>query len=95
LDAASAAPSPKISTCEVNSGSSKTVNYKKKTTTDALAVIIVDHRRQPLVGVRNSASLPIISGKERFKALFVSRFSPEITADDVEKCLKEQLMAVP
>jgi hypothetical protein len=29
--------------------------------------------------------------KERTKALFVSRFSPEVTTDDVQKSLKEQL----
>jgi hypothetical protein len=34
--------------------------------------------------VRNSASLPIVSKRERSKALFVSRFSPEVTAADVE-----------
>jgi hypothetical protein len=41
--------------------------------------------------VRNSASLPIVSKRERSKALFVSRFSPEVMAADVEKSLKEQL----
>jgi hypothetical protein len=35
--------------------------------------------------------LPVISKKERTKALFVSRFSPEVTAEDVHKSLKEQL----
>jgi hypothetical protein len=51
----------------------------------------VKHRRQPLIGVGNSVSLPINSKKERFKILSVSRFRPEVTADDVEKFLKEQL----
>jgi hypothetical protein len=41
--------------------------------------------------VRNSASLLSISNKERFKTLFLFRFSPEIIADDVEKTLKEKL----
>jgi hypothetical protein len=44
-----------------------------------------------LIEVRNSASLPIASKRERSKALFASRFSPEVTAADVEKSLKEQL----
>jgi hypothetical protein len=35
--------------------------------------------------------LPIILKNERFRALFLSRFSPEITADDVEEPLKEKL----
>ena len=48
-------------------------------------------RRQPLIGVRNSASLPTVVKKERTKALFVSRFCPEVSAADVEKSLKEQL----
>jgi hypothetical protein len=44
-----------------------------------------------LIGMTNSGSLPIITKTERCKALFVSRFSPEATGDDVEKFLKEQL----
>jgi predicted HicB family RNase H-like nuclease len=51
----------------------------------------VKHRRQPLIGVRNSPLLPIISKQARYKALFVSRFSPEVSTDDVEKSLNEQL----
>jgi hypothetical protein len=41
--------------------------------------------------VRNSASLPTVSKKERFEALLVAKISPEVTADDIEKSLKEQL----
>jgi hypothetical protein len=36
-------------------------------------------------------SLPVVAKSGRSKALFVSRFSPEVTADDVCKTLKEQL----
>jgi hypothetical protein len=50
----------------------------------------VKPRRQPLIGVRNSATLPVVK-KERMKALFVSRFSPEVAAEDVRKSLEEQL----
>jgi hypothetical protein len=59
------------------------VTCKKKPT----AVPVVNTakpRRQPLIGVRNSASLPTVLKKERTKALFVSRFCPVVTADDVE-----------
>jgi hypothetical protein len=35
--------------------------------------------------VGNAASLPSISKKERFKALFVSGLSPEVIVDDVQK----------
>jgi hypothetical protein len=60
---------------------------RQKATTGDPAVIIFKHRRQSLIGMRNSASLPIISKKKRF----LSRFSHEVTADHVEKSLKEQL----
>jgi hypothetical protein len=42
-------------------------------------------------GVRNSSSLPVVSKRPKTKALFVSRFSPEVSASDVENSLKEQL----
>jgi hypothetical protein len=66
------------------------VSSKKKPTVDP-AVNSIKPRHQPLFRVRNSATLPIVSKKERSKALFVSRFCPEVSADDVEKSLKEQL----
>jgi hypothetical protein len=74
----------------------KTVSYRKKTVINTppakiSAVNKVKPRRQPLIGVSSSLSLTAISKTERSKALFVSRFSPEVTADDVHKSLKEQL----
>jgi hypothetical protein len=51
----------------------------------------VKPRRQPLIGVSSLISLPVIAKPVRSKALFVSRFSPKVTADDVHKTLKEQL----
>jgi hypothetical protein len=57
----------------------------------APSVNTVRQRRQPLIGMRISASLPIISKRKRPKALVVSRISPEVTAADVEKSLKGQL----
>jgi hypothetical protein len=75
----------------VDSEGFTTVSYKKKPIFGTPSVNTVRQSRQPLIGVRNSASLPIVSKRERSKALFVSRFSPEVTATDVEKSLKEQL----
>jgi hypothetical protein len=87
LDAASADLSPKVSTIEKDCDGFKTVTYRQKTIAGFLAVITVKHRRQPLIGVRNSAFLPTVARKQRFKALFISRFSHEFTAEDVEKSL--------
>jgi hypothetical protein len=72
-----------VSNIEEDSDGFKTVIRRRKTTTGAPAVVTVKHCQQPLIGVRNT-----ISKKERFSALFVSRFSPDVTADDVEKSLK-------
>jgi hypothetical protein len=74
----------------------KTVTYRKKTATNTShaeisAVNKVKPCRQPLISVSSSLSLPAISKPEKSKALFVSRFSLEVTADDVHKSLKEQL----
>jgi hypothetical protein len=44
------------------------------------------------IGVRNSSSLHIIAGRVKTKALFVSRFSPDVTSTDRENFLKEQLL---
>jgi hypothetical protein len=59
----------------------------------ASAVNSVKHGRQPLIGVRNCHLLPI-SKQARSKVLFVSRFSPEVSADDIEKSLKGQLSEI-
>jgi hypothetical protein len=47
--------------------------------------------RTPMYGVLNSSSLPVVSKRVKTKALFVSRFSTEVSAHDVENSLKEQL----
>jgi hypothetical protein len=47
--------------------------------------------RVPMIGVSNSSSLSVVQKRVRMKSLFVSRFSPEVTATDVEKSLQEQL----
>jgi hypothetical protein len=57
LDVASADLSPQVSTVEKDCVGFKTVTYRKTTTTGALTVMSVEHRRQPLIGVRNSVSL--------------------------------------
>jgi hypothetical protein len=88
-DVASAGLSPQVAS-PADSDGFVTVSRKRKTIV-APAVKNIKSRRQPLIGVRNSTSLPSVSKKERSKASFVSRFSPEVIADDVEKSLKEQL----
>jgi hypothetical protein len=44
----------------------------------------------PIYGLCNSSSLPVVSKRVKTKALFVWRFSPEVSARDVEHSLKEQ-----
>ena len=48
--------------------------------------------RTPMIGVRNSSSLPIIARRVKTKSLFVSRFSPDVKCIDIENSLKEQLL---
>jgi hypothetical protein len=96
-DIAVAGISPSGPTALPDADGFKTVSYRKKTVINTplakiSAVNKVKPRRQPLIGVSSSLSLPVISKPERSKALFVSRFSPEVTADDVHKSLKEQLV---
>jgi hypothetical protein len=67
-----------------------TVTYKKKPAPESVPVNTIKHRRQPLIGVRNSANLPSASKKERSKEFF-SRFSPEVSACDIGNSLKQQL----
>jgi hypothetical protein len=55
-----------------------------KTDTGASAVNTEKHRRQPLLGLRNSTLLLIISKEARSKFLFVSRFSPKVSVDDAQ-----------
>jgi hypothetical protein len=44
-----------------------------------------------MFGVRNTSTLPVIAKKAKRMSLFVSRFSPEVTAQDIEKSLEDQL----
>jgi hypothetical protein len=44
-----------------------------------------------MIGVSSSSSLSALQKRVRRKSLFVSRFSPEVTASYVENSLKEQL----
>jgi hypothetical protein len=73
----------------------KTVTYRKTATntppTEIPTTWNVRHRREPCIGVSSSLSLPVIRTHERTTALFDSRFSPEVTADDISKMLKGQL----
>jgi hypothetical protein len=47
--------------------------------------------RIAMIGVRSSSSLSVVQKRVRRKSLFVSRFSPDVTASDIEKSLKDQL----
>jgi hypothetical protein len=47
--------------------------------------------RTPMFGVRNTSTLPVIAKKAKSMSLFVSCFSPEVTAQDIEKLLQDQL----
>jgi hypothetical protein len=78
---------------KVDSDGFTMVSHKKKPSLAASVATTTKNkqRRQPLIGVRNCVSLPVISKKERSRALFVSRFSPEVTTVEIEESLKEQL----
>jgi hypothetical protein len=47
--------------------------------------------RTSMYGMHKSSSLPVVSKRVKTKALFVLRFSPEVSASDAENSLKEQL----
>jgi hypothetical protein len=44
-----------------------------------------------MIGVRSSSYLSAVQERIRRKSLFVSQFSPDVTASDVENPLKDQL----
>jgi hypothetical protein len=87
LDAASAVTSPQVSAVQVHSHGFRTVSHKKETAAGASTVNTAKHRRQPLIGLRNSH----FCQQAKSNVLFVSGFTPEFSADDVEKSLKRQL----
>jgi hypothetical protein len=91
LDALSPVPSLKLSTVKQDSDGFQSVACRNLVTTSVPLVITLIYSRQPLLGVRKSASLPIISKKEMIKALLVSSFIPPVTAQNIEKFLKDQL----
>jgi hypothetical protein len=68
-----------------------TVTHKKKSNQVTSVITSIKQHRQPLIGVRNCVSLPVVSKKERSKALFILCFSPEVVTVEVEKSLREQL----
>jgi hypothetical protein len=47
--------------------------------------------RTPLFGMKSGSSLSTVPKRMRTKALFVSRFSPDVSSADVERSLKDQL----
>jgi hypothetical protein len=53
---------------QIDSDGFKTVSYKKEAAGASAVNNTVKHRRQPLIGVRNSPLLPIISKQARSRA---------------------------
>jgi hypothetical protein len=88
MDVASAEIPPSERTALPDPDGLNTVTNRKKTA-EIVAVNQVKRGTQPLISVSSSLSLPVISKPERSKALFVSRFSPEVSADDLHKSLKK------
>jgi hypothetical protein len=48
-----------------------------------------------MIGVRSYSSLSVVQKRVRRKSLFFSRVSPDVTASDVDKSLKDQLQLAP
>jgi hypothetical protein len=76
---------------KVDSDGFTTVSHKKKPilATPIATTVKNKQRSQPLTGVRNCVSLPVVSKTERSKTHFVSRFSPEVATVDTEESLIE------
>jgi hypothetical protein len=51
--------------------------------------VVSKKSRTLMFGVRNTSTLPVIAKKENHISLFVSRFSPEVTAQHIEKSLDQ------
>jgi hypothetical protein len=51
--------------------------------------------RIAMIGVRSSSSLSVVQKRVCRISLFVSRFSPDVTASDVEESLKDQCSLLP
>jgi hypothetical protein len=47
--------------------------------------------RTPMIGVRNASALTVIAKKAKTMPLFLSRFSPDVTAQDIKSSLEQQL----
>jgi hypothetical protein len=91
-DAAATGTLPGGSSSLPNNEGFQTVTYKRVTTARSPPVATTNkRRRQPPLGARNTPSLSVVSKTSRSIALFVPRFSPEVTADDVHKSIVEQL----
>ena len=69
------------------------VRSKRVTPTAVNTAAVATSSRKPrvaMIGAGSSSSLSVVQ-KRRTKSLFVSRFSPDVTASDVENSLKDQL----
>jgi hypothetical protein len=85
-------PEPPIVMGETSSDDFVTLVKKKRVNPSHAAVANKTKKsRVAMIGVRNSSSLTVVQKRVRRKSLFVSRFSPHVTASDVENSLKDQL----
>ena len=57
----------------------------------ATKVVVNNKNNHPLLGVRNSSSIPMAQLKPRKKSLFVSRFDPSVQAETIKTSLIEQI----
>jgi hypothetical protein len=74
------------------------VRKKRVTPSPVGTAVVANTTKEPrivMIGVRSSSSLSLVQKRVRRKSLFVSRFSPDVTASDVEKSLKDQLQLAP
>jgi hypothetical protein len=70
------------------------VREKRVTPSPVSTAAVANTTKKPriaMIGVRSSYSLSVVQKRVNRKSLFVSRFSPDVTASDVEKSPKDQL----
>jgi hypothetical protein len=70
------------------------VRKKRINTSPVNSAVVANTTKKPriaMIGVRSSSSLSVVQKRVHRKSHFVSLFSPEVTASDVENSLKEQL----
>jgi hypothetical protein len=74
------------------------VREKRVTPSPVSTAAVASTTKKPriaMIGVRSSSSLSVVQKRVHQKSLFVSWFSPDVAASDVEKSLKDQLQLAP